>query len=287
MQDTSTPAAPVEILPYPGSLISAGARGETVMALQEYLNEISLVYPEITPITPTGNYGTNTTAAVMAFQRLFNLPDTGVVDRDTFEEIERVFAQVREGAQPAFGQFPGYDLKEGQVDRVRGIETNTDNLVGRPVYSLQQMLRYINAEKPLPGIPDGIFGSQTTDRVKTFQTENNINPTGTVDSATFRAIRDAYNAKTDALKKPQSAAPHGVSFDNPETEADILYVAQTMLNKLADTYENITRPDINGLYDAKTQKAISDFQTAFNLPQNEFDKNTWDTLTKIYNEIKS
>ncbi len=287
VQDTSTPTAPVEILPYPGSLISAGTRGETVMALQEYLNEISLVYPEITPITPTGNFGNNTMAAVMAFQRLFNLPDTGIVDRDTWNAITNEFVQVREGAQPAFGQFPGYDLKEGQIDRVRGIETNTDNLVGRPVYSLQHMLRYINAEKPLPGIPDGIFGSQTTDRVKTFQTENNINPTGTVDSDTFRAIRDAYNQKTNALRKPQSASPHGVSFDNPETEEDILYVAQTMLNKLADTYENITRPDINGLYDQNMQKVISDFQTVFGLPQNEFDKTTWDTLTRIYNEIKS
>lgn len=204
VQDISTPTPPVEILPYPGSILSVGAQGETVMALQEYLNEISLVYPEITPITPTGSFGNNTTTAVTEFQRLFNLPDTGVVDRATWEEIERIFIQIREGALPAFGQYPGYELKEGQIDRVRGIETNTDNLVGRPVYSLQHMLRFINAEKDLPGIPDGIFGSQTTDRVKTFQTENNITPTGTVDSLTFRAIRNAYNQKTDSMQKPQN-----------------------------------------------------------------------------------
>ena len=66
-----------------------------------------------------------------------------------------------------------------------------------------------------------------------------------------------------------------------------MYVAQIMLNKLADVYENITRPDVNGLYDQKMQKAISDFQAIFNLPQGAFDKATWDTLTRIYNEIKA
>ena len=285
--DNGQNEAPVQILPYPGTLLSAGTRGDSVQALQEYLNEISLVYTEISPVTPTGNFGPNTRTAVLTFQGLFGLPETGVVDRETWERIEEVFIEIREGALPRFGQFPGYELKEGQEDSVRGIEVNTDNLTGRPVYSLQHMLRYINAEKPLPGIPDGIFGGQTTDRVKEFQAENNLNATGTVNSQTFSAIRDAYNKKTDELKQPEGTYPHGVVFDQPETEQDILYIAQIMLNKLADTFANISRPNINGEYDAKMQKSISDFQKQFNLPQNGFDKNTWDQLTRIYNEIKA
>ncbi len=285
--DNGQNEAPVQILPYPGMLLTAGTRGDSVQALQEYLNGISLVYTEISPVTPTGNFGPNTRTAVLTFQGLFGLPETGVVDRETWERIEEVFIEIREGAQPRFGQFPGYELKEGQEDSVRGIEVNTDNLTGRPVYSLQHMLRYINAEKPLPGIPDGIFGGQTTDRVKEFQAENDLNATGTVNSQTFSAIRDAYNKKTDELKQPEGAYPHGVVYDQPETEQDILYVAQVMLNKLADTFANISRPNINGEYDAKMQKSISDFQKQFNLPQNGFDKNTWDQLTRIYNEIKA
>ncbi len=285
--EQTQPLPPVRILPFPGTNLSVGAQGESVSALQEYINEISLVYPEVTPVTPTGNFGANTRAAVLAIQREFNLPETGVVDRDTWETIINTFATVREGALPAFGQYPGYPLKEGQIDRVRGIETNTDNLTGRPVYSVQQMLRQINAKKPLPGIPDGIFGSQTTDRVKEFQQENNLSPSGTVDSETFRAIRDAYNQTVKDRRKPIEVAPHGVVFDDPQAEEDILLIAQTMLRTLADTYENLSKPDANGRYDAKTQTAISDFQSAFNLPQNGFDKNTWDTLTRIYNEIKS
>jgi len=194
-KNTSNP--PVEILPYPGTILSAGSQGSNVLALQEYLNEISLVYTSITPVIPNGDFGTTTRDAVIAFQRQFNLAETGEVDRATWEEITKIFAEIRQGALPAFGQYPGYELKEGQVDRVRGIETDTSNLTGRPVYSIQHMLRHVRSDKDLPGIPDGIFGRQTTDRVKEFQTENNIEATGTVDSNTFSAIRDAYNSVRD------------------------------------------------------------------------------------------
>ncbi|MBR4874578.1 MAG: peptidoglycan-binding protein [Clostridia bacterium] len=194
-KNTSNP--PVEILPYPGTILSAGSQGSDVLALQEYLNEISLVYTTITPVIPNGDFGTTTRDAVLAFQREFNLAETGEVDRATWEEITKIFAEIRQGALPAFGQYPGYELKEGQVDRVRGIETDTSNLTGRPVYSIQHMLRQVRSDKELPGIPDGIFGRQTTQRVKEFQTENNIESTGAVDSNTFSAIRDAYNSVRD------------------------------------------------------------------------------------------
>ncbi len=285
--DSRQNETPARILPYPGTILSLGSSGDSVKALQEYLNEISLIYTEISPVTPTGNFGPETRTAVLTYQGLSDLPETGTVDQETWDCIVRAFVAIREGAQPQFGQYPGYELKEGQKDRVRGIEVNTDNLTGRPVYSLQHMLRYINVNKPLPGIPDGIFGGQTTDRVKTFQQENDLNDTGIVNSQTFQAIRDAYIQTLIDLKMPEEVSPHGVIFDEPETEQDILFIAQAILNKLADTFDNISRPNINGKYDAKMQKSVSDFQKQFHLPQNGFDKNTWDQLTKIYNEIKA
>lgn len=287
-EDSGQNESPVQILPYPGTMLSQGSRGDSVRALQEYMNEISLIYTEISPITPTGNFGSNTRAAVLRFQDLFGLPETGTVDRETWERIEQVFIEIRQGALPRFGQYPGYELKEGQQDRIRGIETNTNNLIGRPVYSLQHMLRYINAEKPLPGIPDGIFGKQTTTRVKEFQAENNLTSTGTVNSETFRAIRNAYNKKITEQKQPNGVYPNGVIYDDPKSEQEILYIAQVMLNTLADTFDNLSRPGINGAYDVEMQNAVSDFQKQFHLSQqNGFDKTAWDKLTQIYNEIKA
>ena len=132
-------------------------------------------------------------AAVAELQNKMNLPQNGIVDENTWDGIERMRQNVIKGSDAQFGQYPGFDLEEGMVDEVRGIAISTDELTGRPIYSIQYMLRIINADKELPGIPDGIFGPQTTERVKIFQKEQNLNPTGIVDIETFDAIKIKYD----------------------------------------------------------------------------------------------
>ena len=178
---------------YPGIPLSMGARGNAVMTLQNHINDIVPVFSQVPPVNATGNYGPNTRTAVTELQNQMNLPQNGIVDENTWNGIERMHQNVQRGSNAQFGQYPGYDLVEGMVDEVRGIVISTDELTGRPVYSIQYMLRIINQNDDLPGIPDGIFGSQTTERVRAFQRENNINPTGIVDIETFDAIKIAYD----------------------------------------------------------------------------------------------
>ncbi len=178
---------------YPGMPLSMGARGNAVMTLQNHINDIVPVFSQISPVNATGNYGPNTKNVVSELQNRMNLTPNGVVDENTWDSIERMRQNVIKGSNAQFGQYPGFDLEEGMVDEIRGIAISTDELTGRPVYSIQYMLRIINADKDLPGIPDGIFGSQTTERVKVFQQERNINPTGIVDVETFDAIKLAYD----------------------------------------------------------------------------------------------
>jgi len=153
------------------------------------------VFANASPINVTGNYGNNTKSAVSELQNQMNLPQNGIVDENTWNGIERMRQNVTESSQAQFGQYPGYDLMEGMQDEIRGIVISTDELNGRPVYSVQYMLRIVNANagKELPGIPDGIFGPQTTERVKVFQTEQNLNPTGIVDFETHEALKLLYD----------------------------------------------------------------------------------------------
>ena len=186
---TTTPA----MAPFPGMPLTMGARGNAVMTLQNHINDVVPVFANIPTVNPTGNYGPNTKAAVTELQNRLNLPQNGTVDENTWNGIERMRTQVIRGSEAQFGQYPGFDLREGMQDEIRGIAITTEELTGRPVYSIQYMLRMINREKDLPGIPDGIFGPQTTERVRVFQTEQGLQPTGIVDIVTFDAIKIAYD----------------------------------------------------------------------------------------------
>jgi len=70
----------------PGSL-QLGSTGDKVRQLQYMLSVLSAYIPSIPPLNIDGVYGQNTRAAVLAAQRRFLLPETGVVDNTTWNEI--------------------------------------------------------------------------------------------------------------------------------------------------------------------------------------------------------
>ena len=65
---------------WPGYDLTIGSRGDKVRQLQEELDIIAEVYSSIPRIAADGIFGNNTKAAVLAFQKIFGLPQTGSVD---------------------------------------------------------------------------------------------------------------------------------------------------------------------------------------------------------------
>lgn len=106
----------IETKPYPGTVLEYGSSGEDVKTLQEYLNTIYLVFPTITAVAPTGNFGANTRQAVTNYQGLFNLPKTGKVDKITWDSIANTYKDILAGKNPHPKQNPGITLKEGFSD---------------------------------------------------------------------------------------------------------------------------------------------------------------------------
>ena len=124
--------------------IEQGDRGIKVEHLQYMLSVLSAYIPEIPPLTIDGIFGPATRAAVIAAQRRFGLPQTGIVDFDTWDEIYDQFSGIEnitlrseetfpftEAAQgqtlprnryaraSTMTQFPGNDLRVGNQDSVR------------------------------------------------------------------------------------------------------------------------------------------------------------------------
>ena len=131
---------------YPDSL-QVGDTGEKVRHLQYMLSVLSAYISAIPPLSIDGIFGPDTRNAVLAAQRRFDLPETGSVDRQTWDEIYDQFSGIettslRDGerfpegtAVPTFAaggsvdrrgysrsttltQFPGRDLSIGNQDPI-------------------------------------------------------------------------------------------------------------------------------------------------------------------------
>ena len=79
---------------FPGEVLQIGSKGKDVRTIQNQLNSISRGYPAIPKVKEDGIYGSATANSVKEFQRIFGLPQSGVVDFKTWYEISRVYVAV-------------------------------------------------------------------------------------------------------------------------------------------------------------------------------------------------
>lgn len=127
----------------PPQALRLGSTGDSVRFLQYMLSILSSFIPEIPSVAVDGIYGNATRAAVLAAQRRFRLPETGVVDAEIWNEIYDQYSGIENtalrglesfpvqprsnGQGPALSQtntgtmqqFPGNDLRTGQQDPIR------------------------------------------------------------------------------------------------------------------------------------------------------------------------
>ena len=79
---------------FPGYDLNIGATGDNVRQIQNQINTVADVYSAIPHIAVDGVFGENTANAVRAFQRVFGLPTTGVVDFPTWYRISELYVAV-------------------------------------------------------------------------------------------------------------------------------------------------------------------------------------------------
>jgi peptidoglycan hydrolase-like protein with peptidoglycan-binding domain len=122
--------------------LQAGSSGDKVRHLQYMLSMLSEYIPQLPPVTIDGNFGSATQNAVLAFQQYVELPETGIVNATTWNEIYDLYSGIenrtlrnQETFPPAalsnspqrqryarsstLTQFPGRDLRMGHQDTVR------------------------------------------------------------------------------------------------------------------------------------------------------------------------
>ncbi len=85
---------------WPGYNLGIGASGQKVQQIQEQLNRIARNYPAIPTIVADGIYGSRTANAVRTFQRVFRLPQSGIVDYPTWYKLSQIYVAVSRIAEP-------------------------------------------------------------------------------------------------------------------------------------------------------------------------------------------
>ena len=114
---------------YPSGL-QQGARGDKVRHLQYMLSVLSEYIPRIPELQVDGVFGPATRNAVIALQGYLGLPQTGVVDEDTWDELYDQYAGIENTSMRSevtfpgipgttLRQYPGDGLRPGNQDPVR------------------------------------------------------------------------------------------------------------------------------------------------------------------------
>ncbi|MGL5676399.1 MAG: peptidoglycan-binding protein [Cellulosilyticaceae bacterium] len=84
---------------YPGKPLKLGDSGPSVRVIQEQLNRISNNYPLIPKVKTNGVFDEATQTAVKTFQKIFHLPQDGVVGKTTWYKISEIYVAVTKIAE--------------------------------------------------------------------------------------------------------------------------------------------------------------------------------------------
>jgi len=175
-----------ELLTEYATELSRGDTGDGVRTIQYYLSYIALFVPTVQSAGFDGSYGPTTETAVRSFQKTYGLPETGIVDRATFDRMEEIYrsfiARIEQDYSPGvIVPFPGRVIGEGAE--------------GDDVKTIQEYLNYI--ARTYSGIPvieaDGVYGPQTVRQIEAFKHQFGIPGESTrINAALWNSISSVY-----------------------------------------------------------------------------------------------
>lgn len=282
--------APVRInmSSYPGFVLRVGTIGNEVRSVQTRLNRISDNYPAIPKISPVDAvFDLGTADAVKAFQKIFNLPQTGEVDKSTWYKIAYIYTSVKRLADLNSEGLTLNDVIKPFPDVLR--EGNRGTEVEVLQYYLAILGQYDAALDPIA--IDGIFGPATKNAVIAFQNLYGLSPDGIVGRNTWAAILNAYD---DII---ESRPPDFVIDTDPLFQGTFLregssgaYVTllQEYLFRIAQAYPELPSVSVTGYFGPQTKSAVIAFQKYYGyVPDGLVGPVLWNDIVSAYQFIEN
>jgi peptidoglycan hydrolase-like protein with peptidoglycan-binding domain len=273
---------------YPGVLLRIGTfGGEDTRTIQRQLNRIRRNYPSI-PAIPDANgfYDAATRAAVVQFQRIFNLAPDGIVGKATWYKIKQIYNAVKK-----VSELYSEGITISEVERIFSEVLKRGNR-GNDVRTIQYFLNFLAFfnDRLVDLNVDGIFGSATENAVKTFQREYGLTPDGIVGRATWYAILDAYyatlNSLPDEYRSYSSLLYPGFTITTGSS-GNVVTQLQTFLRVIAQNNNAVPLITADGIYGDRTKAAVTAVQKLSGIPQTgSVGPLTWNAIVNLYNEYR-
>lgn len=263
--------APVEanILSYPGFDVGLGSAGDFVRLIKIQLNRIGQNYPAIPVIKDDSVYFTvDTEEAVKKFQEIFDLKETGVVDKSTWYKIKYLYNAVK-NISDLYSE--GISLKEAELIFTRKLQLgDTGEYLRALNYSLNT-IAYFDPDLPFLNLKGNQFTENTKEAVIAFQDKYGLAADGVVDANTWKALREAYSQTLKNIPKEYLVNLNeffpGIYLSRGMTGDDVINL-QEFLYIICDASHSIPGVVVNGEFDALTEQSVRAIQRRVGIREN-------------------
>ena len=123
---SSGPVVTLKRLPYPGTPLTVGSSGETVLYYNLLLQRIAYYFSSVEAPPLADRYTEETATATRSAQQLLGLEQTGIADADTWTAVEALSLQLAahapnpDGDTPPGTAYPGRAIAEGSAGQEVG-----------------------------------------------------------------------------------------------------------------------------------------------------------------------
>ncbi len=272
---------------YPGVPLRVGDSGNNVRILQVQLNRIAQNYPAIPKIAETnGIFGLDTEASVRKFQEVFNLPQSGEVDKSTWYKIKQYYTGVKRLSELA---AEGVTLEEVSVPFSDQLSVGMSGIPVRTIQYYLSIIAYFNgALQPVP--LNGNFDGATVAAVERFQEFYGLPVTGIVNTETWNTINRIYTETVSSLPagyEGENAKLYPGYFLSIGMRGDNVTALQTYLSRIAENITEIPVIPVTGYYGEQTENAVSEFQRLFGITvSGAVGPVTWYQIAREYDALQ-
>ena len=134
-------------------------------------------------------------------------------------------------------------------------------------------------------VPDGLFGPETTDAVKSFQRKHELEETGIINLETWELIKRKNSEAVFTASEPVQIVKI-TKEDLPivkGSDSTLVYTLHLMLNRLSQQYDNFTPLPLQSLFDENTEREVRRWQRVISHTESgQVDKVTWNNLAEFY-----